>query len=147
MPILTFPITSDGAFARVIIGVSAPRIVVLGQAGINVPPAVIAHGLIDTGASCTCIDSTVLRKLQLEPSGTTQMVTPSTGEKPHLCNQFDVAFALVMDSNQVHLSSDIIPVVESDLVSQGFEVLIGRDVLDQGILIYDGCRRQIALAF
>ncbi|MBU4270649.1 MAG: hypothetical protein KKA28_02115 [Planctomycetes bacterium] len=52
-----------------------------------------------------------------------------------------------MDSNQVHLSSGIIPVVESDLISQGFEALIGRDVLDQGILIYDGCRRQTALAF
>ena len=143
---MTFPITSDGAIVRVIIAVSAPRIVVLGQAGIDVPPPVIAHGLIDTGASCTCIDSTVLRKLQLEPSGTTQMVTPSTGETPHVCSQFDVAFAFIMDANQMHLSSDIIPVVESNLVLQGFEVLIGRDVLDQGILIYDGCRRQITLA-
>ena len=52
-----------------------------------------------------------------------------------------------MDANQVHLSGLIIPVIESDLNAQGFQALLGRDVLDQGILIYDGHRRLLTLAF
>jgi len=41
----------------------------------------------------------------------------------------------------------IIPVIESDLKSQGIEALLGRNILEQGILIYDGRRRLLTLAF
>ena len=43
-----------------------------------------------------------------------------------------------MDDNQVHVSGLVIPVVESDLSGLNIQALIGRDVLDQGILIYEG---------
>ena len=147
MPILTLPIESAGDILTVGFAVSEPRQAAMKKAGLPIPPLVFARGLVDTGASCTCVDPTVVQKLQLEPSGTTQMLTPSTGATPHICSQFDVAVAIVMDARQVHVCSLLTPVVESDLSPHGIQALIGRDVLDRGILIYDGCRRQIALAF
>ena len=117
------------------------------NAGLDVPPPVLARALIDTGASCTCVDATVIKKLGLVPSGTASIYTPSTGGNVHTCNQFDVAVGIVMDSNQVHVPSLIIPVIESDLDAQGFQALLGRDVLNQGIFIYDGHRQFLTLAF
>ena len=147
MPILTLPIEPGGPIIGVGFAVSAPRQAALMKAGLSVPLPLIARGLIDTGASCTCVDSSVIKRLQLTPSGTTVIHTPSTGVCPHTCNQFDIGIGIVMDNNQIHLSGMVIPVIESDLNSQGIQALLGRDLLDQGILVYDGHRRHLTLAF
>jgi predicted aspartyl protease len=147
MPILTLPLEIGGAIIDVGFAVSGPRQEAMRKAGLKVPPPVLARALVDTGASCTCLDPAVIGKLGLVPSGTASIHTPSTGCKSYICNQFDVAVGIVMDAKQVHLSSLIIPVIESDLNAQGFQALLGRDVLDQGILIYDGHRRLLTLAF
>jgi hypothetical protein len=52
-----------------------------------------------------------------------------------------------MDNGQVHLSGLVIPVIEGDLNAQGIQALLGRDLLEQGILIYDGRKRVVTLAF
>jgi hypothetical protein len=52
-----------------------------------------------------------------------------------------------MEETQVHVASLTIPVIESDLSAQGFQVLIGRDVLSQGLLWYNGRARTLSLAF
>ena len=75
------------------------------------------------------------------------MHTPSTSGTAAVCNQFDVAIAVVMDANEVHVPSMIIPVIESDLAGLGIQALLGRDVLEKGILIYDGRRGSLTLAF
>jgi len=117
------------------------------KAGIAIPPPVIVRCLIDTGASGTCVDTSVIAKLGLLPSGTVNVHTPSTGATPCVKNQFDVGIGIVMDNGQIHLPGMIIPVIESDLKSQGIEALLGRNILEQGILIYDGRRRLLTLAF
>jgi hypothetical protein len=62
------------------------------------------------------------RKTQTQPTRILcQLITPVTGE--------------------------LIPVIESDLDTRGFQALLGRDVLDQGIFIYNGHRRFLTLAF
>jgi hypothetical protein len=67
----------------------------------KVPPPVIVRALIDTGASCTCLDPLVIAKLGLAPSGTVQVHTPSTAGSAVTCNQFDVAVGVFMDSDEV----------------------------------------------
>jgi hypothetical protein len=146
MPVLTIPLEAGGAIVAVGIGVSLPRSVALKKAGLAVPRVVIVRALIDTGASCTCVDPEVVQKLALTPSGTARMLSASTGATPHVCNQFDIAIAIAMDT-QVHVPSFVIPVIESNLKAHGFQVLLGRDVLDQGVMIYDGPRRSITLTF
>jgi hypothetical protein len=147
MPILELPLEPGGAIIRVGFAVSGPRQEAMRNAGLEIPLPEMVRALVDTGASCTCLDTKVIKNLGLVPTGTASILTPSTGDKPHTCNQFDVAVGIVMGSNQVHLSSLIIPVVESELDSHGFQALLGRDVLDQGIFIYDGYRQTLTLAF
>lgn len=147
MPFLTLSLEPGGPIITVGFVVSAPRRAALQRAGQPIPSPVIVRGLIDTGASCTCVDPTVIKKLQLAPSGTVPIHTPSTGTVPHNCNQFDIGIAIIMDNGQVHLPGMIIPVIESDLNSQGIQALLGRDLLDQGILIYNGTSRSVTLAF
>jgi hypothetical protein len=147
MPILSFQIDQAGPIINAAIGVSAPRIMALQKAGLAVPPPVIVRALLDTGASCTCIDSAVIAKLGILPSGIVQVHTPSTGGTPRSCNQFDVSLFVLMDGNQVHVPSSVIPVIESDLSQQGIQALIGRDVLNQGVLHYDGLQHCATLAF
>lgn len=116
-------------------------------AKLAVPAPVVVRALVDTGASGTCVAPAIVRQLGLVPSGTVTMHTPSTAGKPVVRSQFDVAVGIFMDSDEVHIPSLIIPVVESDLACQGIQALIGRDVLENGILIYDGRPRSVTLAF
>lgn len=116
-------------------------------AAVVIPQPVVVRALVDTGASCTCLDPTVIAKLGLTPSGTVLMHTPSTLGTAVRCNQFDVAIGVFMDSGEVHVPSMIIPVIESTLACQGIQALIGRDVLEKGILIYDGRHKPMTLAF
>ena len=147
MPILRCHLDHTGPIINAAVGVSGPRAVALQKAGLALPGPVIIRALLDTGASCTCVDPTVIRKLGLTPSGTAQVHTPSTGGTPHNCNQFDIALYVIMDGNQVHVPSVIIPVIESDLNQQGIQALIGRDILNQSVLHYDGPQRSVSLAF
>ena len=87
--------------------------------GLPIPSPVIVRGLIDTGASCTCIDPSVIQQLGIPPSGTAAMLTPSTGTTPHQCNQFDVALLLIFpvpSSPPAHPLGFIIPVLEAALL-------------------------------
>jgi hypothetical protein len=52
-----------------------------------------------------------------------------------------------MDSDSIHIPSLIIPVIESNLACHGIQALLGRDVLEYGVLIYDGLHRSMTLAF
>ncbi len=50
-------------------------------------------------------------------------------------------------AQQFHVASFVLPVIESRLLNQGFHVLIGRDVLAGGMLIYNGRAGTFSLAF
>jgi hypothetical protein len=119
--------------------VSAPRRAALEAANQPIPPPVRIRALVDTGASCTCIDPTVLAQLQLTPTGSTQMITPSTGQTPVVTEQYDVGIYVPGPTGADRpLAFPTLPVVASDLQLQGFQALIGRDVLSRCILYYNG---------
>jgi hypothetical protein len=66
---------------------------------------------------------------------------------PHTCDQYDVLIAVFMDPPDVHVASVTLPVIGAPLAHMGIQALIGRDIIDKGILIYNGKSKQIALAF
>jgi hypothetical protein len=82
----------------------------------------------------------------LVPTGTINIVTPSTGAVPHVCNQYDIALVILM-AQQLHVASLTIPVVEAQLLNQGIHALIGRDVLASSLFVYNGKANTISLAF
>jgi len=63
MPILTVPIGLEGPIIKVIVGVSAPHRAALSAAGLQPPPFEVIDALIDTGASGTVIDISIITEL------------------------------------------------------------------------------------
>ncbi len=147
MPILTIPLSPRGPIVDVMVAVSKPRADALRKASLAVPSPVGARCLIDTGASCTVLDQRVVQSLSLIPTGVVSIRTPSTGTAKLACNQFDVMLAIVLPKPpHLHVFSFTLPVIETDFASQGIDGLIGRDVLSQCVLGYNGLDGHIFLA-
>ncbi|MCX7424860.1 MAG: aspartyl protease family protein [Planctomycetia bacterium] len=147
MSVLTVPVSPQGLIVTVGVAVSGPKADAIKAAGKPIPQTQVVRALIDTGASCSAIDPGVIQALELTPTGTASIHTPSTGVGSHECNLYDVALFILMGSAQVHIASLTAPVIEAKLAGQGFDVLIGRDVLSQGLLVYDGKAGNLSLAF
>lgn len=145
MPTLTIKIGPEGPIANLLVGVSAPRMKALQDAGLQVPTHEVIRGLIDTGAGCTCIDSRVIKKLGIEATGNVPIHTPSTGSTAHTANQYDIAISILMDDQHVQPVSVIIPVLECDFSQQNIDALIGRDLLSFGSLFYNGPKNEVTL--
>jgi len=97
--------------------------------------------LIDTGASCTAIDTAIAPFLGLVSHGISKVQTPS-GEKDH--PRFDIDLNFATHNFSIHNLN----VIEADLKQrQGIDGLIGRDVLKNALLVYQGWANQYTLAF
>lgn len=116
------------------------------DAGVAVPTPVLAVLLIDTGASCTCIDPATVSPLNLQPTGATQFQTPSTNGVHHSCNLYDISL-LMPAPRGTPFFVPALPIVETHLRSQGIDGLIGRDLLKQWTLYYNGQVDQICIAY
>jgi aspartyl protease len=136
MPHLTLQFGPAGPLLDVTIGVSAPREAALKKAGQPVPAPQVVRGLIDTGASISAIDPAVLTALSLVPTGQTTILTPSTGNQAHPCNQYDVRLTLSHPDLSFYISA--LAVIQSTLQQQGIQALLGRDILGHCLLTYDG---------
>lgn len=147
----TLQVGANGPVLDAFIGVSGPRLAALTAASQPVPSPVPIRALVDTGASCTCIDPSVLQSLGLQPTGTVSVNTPSTGATPHTADQYDVGLVIPpgnIPPGAQPLHFPTIPVVAAELLAgQGFHALIGRDILDQCVLIYNGGIGAFTLAF
>lgn len=127
----------DGPHIKALIGISAPRQRALVSAGLPVPTPVLVKLLIDTGASGTCLDPISIGSLGLSPTGTIPIQTPTTNGVPHQCNLYDISLIIPAPKGQPFYI-DALPIVESSLKSQGIDGLLGRDVLANCVLIYNG---------
>jgi hypothetical protein len=149
LPYFTRQVAPNGSLLVVAVaGVSQARRNALIAAGQPIPNPVNIQGLIDTGASNTCIDPSVLTALNLSPTGSTLMNTPSTGATPVSVDTYDVSLTIFAATPHAPLMLHTIPVSSSELLAaQGFHALIGRDILKNCLLTYDGQGGLFSLAF
>ena len=102
---------------------------------------VSATALVDTGAYTTVLSPDIVAALGLKPVGAINMITP-TSTAPVRCDQFNV---------NVHFSSEVVVenilAAQAPLIDHGFQCLIGRDVLQKGMLVYIGNQNQFTLTF
>ncbi len=149
MPHFTLLMSANGPLVDAFVGVSQPRRVALTQSGQQVPALVQVRALIDTGASSSCVDPSVLSALGLSPTGSAPMITPSTGTTPHIADQYDISLLIPSaTTSQLPLVFHAMPVACVELLlAQGFHALIGRDVLQQCLLTYNGNRNWFTLAY
>lgn len=74
--------------------------------------------------------------------------TPTTGSEAHSAEQYDVSI-IVPGTGAQHapLVIPAAPVLSASLTRQGIDALIGRDILRDCILIYNGTLGLFTLAF
>ncbi len=134
----TLQVSVNGPIIEAFVSVSKPRRDALAAANQAVPSPVNIRGLLDTGASGTAVDPSVLTALGLSPTGTTLVNTPTTGAMPQPADQYDIGF-VIPAPNGLPLFSQTMPVIACELLAaQGFHALIGRDILSQCVFVYNG---------
>jgi predicted aspartyl protease len=121
-----------------LVGVSSARSQALTDSGQAIPTVQNIRALVDTGASCTCIDPMVFEALELQPTGSAPMLTPSTGPTPIDADVYDVS-VVIPNAPQLPLMIANMPVSASELFqAQGFHALLGRDILQRCVVTYNG---------
>jgi predicted aspartyl protease len=143
LPHFTLQIGPNGPIVNALLGVSRARRDALVGAGQTAPQPQRITALIDTGASCTTVDPSVVTALNLQPTGIASVLTPTTGTVPHQTNQYDVLVAIAGPGPTLALTEALIfqtiAVIEAPLLqAQGFHALIGRDILNRCLLVYNG---------
>jgi len=129
-----------GPLIAVEVHVPQPLATLLSQQGKPVPKPVPGSALIDTGASITAVDDSVITSLGVQPVGVTTVHTPSGSAQQ---NQYPVRFTFP-GTNLPELSGT--QAIGSVLLPQGIVALIGRDALRSLILVYNGPAGMITLA-
>jgi hypothetical protein len=150
MPHFTLPLSPQGPIVDVGVMVSAARLQVLQDANDAIPQPSIVRALIDTGAGISGVDPSVLQALSLTPTGEAEIHTPSTGGVPVKTPTYDVRIAILAGrSGDQHFLSETIQVTATNLVAQGFcyHVLLGRDILKNCILHYNGADAVFTLSY
>ena len=149
MPHFTLQNSPQGPVLNAYVGVSIARETALTSSGQPTPNPQLIRALVDTGASITSVDPSVLTALNLTATGNTLIHTPSTGNKPVPADLFDIGLLIpAASNNQSALIISILPVICAELlVAQGFHALIGRDVLAQCLLIYNGTTKLFTICY
>jgi hypothetical protein len=138
MPSINIPIGSSGPLVLATVGISIPRQAALQAAGLPAPSFVQGQFLIDTGATSSCVDSGLIAKLGLTPTGSVSIHTPSTNGIAHACNQYDIMMFIPISNTGSGCLIEAVGVIETSLSSQGIDGLIGRDLLDKWTCVYNG---------
>ncbi len=110
------------------------------QQGKPIPEPISGIGLIDTGASSTCVDADVATRLQLPVIDVATMSSASHAASQQ--NVYPVAIELVGTPIAINAPR----VIGAALAAQGLMVLIGRDVLKDCTLFYNGLTGALTLS-
>lgn len=130
-----------GALIKVEISVPNKIASVLTENKRKIPNPFTGRALLDTGASKTCVDDAILKKLRLPPVSRVNVCTPSGTAQ-------QLAYPVKLD-----FPGSPIPTIEfnsvlgSKLRNQNIDVLIGRDILCQCLFIINGVQGNFSLAF
>ncbi len=146
MPVVAGNLTDQGAIVSLTVGVSRDRKEALVRVGFPVPAEVQLRAVIDSGSAVTAIQPDVFRALDLTRIDEVAIHTPSTGATPHHCDRFHVSLSLVHEQQELLLASALV-ISSMFRPEENLQGLIGRDVLDHCLFVYDGKRKQFSLAF
>ena len=122
----------QGPVVQVIVGLASSLTTQLVQQGHSVPNPISGLGLIDTGASTTCIDDATAQEMRLPVIDVVHMISASHVSTP--ANVYPIQLQLVGTPIRIEVSR----VMGARLKEQGLIALIGRDFLANCTLFYNG---------
>lgn len=145
MTLLKYDAQSNGLIIEVDIWLSAPLREERFRRGLAIPPAVRGTLIVDTGADSTMIGDHVTRALGLVPTSQTRVITASSHGTPDVCDVYDIQLAIVSRSRDLEWHVPAMEVLVKSLPSQSTDGMLGRDILSQCILHYDGPGKSFTL--
>jgi hypothetical protein len=128
------------------VAASVPRVAALEASGESPPSPVLVPALVDIGASRTNVQKSILDRLGLEPVAEEWVHTASTGGTPIEVRAYAVQL-LLAGVPAGRLAADLRVVEAEDLRALGVELLLGRDVLDHCLQVFNGPERRFTVAF
>jgi len=111
------------------------------QQGVAVPEPIAGWALLDTGASSTCIDDSVAQKLKLPVINKVKMSSAT-----HEAIDANVYPALISFTG-TPIKMNALTAIGANLVGQDLIALLGRDMLQNFTVFYNGAVGQITIAF
>lgn len=120
----------------------------LQQAGQPVPTPIPGLALIDTGASVSAVDTSVIQRLGIHPVGTVQV---GTAGGPQMQTTYPARFTFPgtnlppIDFSQL-LGANLVGQVIAG-TGQPLIALFGRDILQHFVLVYNGPAAMFTLAY
>ena len=108
----------------------------LGKENQPIPPPQAGWALIDTGATRTCVDKTILEALGVQPTGS---VTTGTAAGPVEQSLYPAKLNFPAANFELDFGSVVgVDLSGQSIAGQDVLVLVGRDVLAHCILSYNG---------
>jgi hypothetical protein len=146
VPYVTRPLSEAGAVVELLIGVNEARRGALAKNHFPVPERIRVRAQVDTGSGFSAIDLDVLRRLDLRPINTVRVRTPSPTDQPQTFEQYAVSIALASDDLEMFVES--VEVLGCAFAAEeGSQAMLGRDVLEHCLFLYDGQNGTFSLAF
>jgi hypothetical protein len=146
VPYATAPIGPDGAVIEVLVGVSWPRRDNLLRMGLPLPTRGRVRVQIDTGASFSAIDAAILATLGIGPTDVRDVMTPSVTGTPTPFRFFPVS--LGMENGGIEMFVGDVEVMECVFSPvENVRGLLGRDVLQHCLFVYDGQHKTFSIAY
>jgi hypothetical protein len=140
-------ITEEGALVDVVVTIFGARRRQLRKHGLTEPPPQFIKAQLDTGAHRSGIDRKVFELLELRGEVDAEDVrTSSTAETPHTAPVYIVDLTLLgAEGTRAFNTLRVLAHHFGD--DEQARGLLGRDILDQCVLTYDGPGKVFTLAF
>ena len=129
-PILQVNLSVASAFADQLLKENKP-----------VPQAITGFALLDTGASCTCIDDDAAKKLGLPVIDKVKMSSASHNESEKN------VYPAIIEVLGMPMKINADRVIGASLAAQDLLVLFGRDLLSNFTLFYNGANGEFTISF
>jgi predicted aspartyl protease len=133
-------LTQRGPVVQVTVSVGRAIAQQILQQGGSLPPPVSGLALIDTGATTTCVDDAAAQQLALPVIDVVAVASASHSSTEQ--NVYPISVEVV----GLPIAIDAPRAIGAPLAAQGLLVLIGRDLLQHCVLVYNGVSGHFSLS-
>ena len=146
MPAIRAKYGARGPIVEATIGVSEPLKKLLRSKGQDISLDIPIQLLIDTGADTTTVAEMHMRSLKLESTGASPVRTITSGATGAACNAYGVSLNIKSAHfGDAPLRFPTMQVLADEFHNEGFDGLLGRDVLSTLVFVMDGPRRSFSI--
>lgn len=147
MPILSFEVEFTGRpLVEFYVTIGTTLAETFRDDGRPIPGPIYVKALVDTGAMGSHVDLSLLSSLGLDLEGEIDVYTASTGAVPEKMNTYTIDLHLAGDKPGC-IARDLEVIGSNRLAGLKVGMLLGRDILDRCLLVYDGPHRRFTLAY